>query len=255
MGTTDEPEKILAVLNNILETENTDSEGGAQYLLGDITGLSEIAELKIIKKLHDEKTLSVKSYLRSDGTSYNIEDDFTKIRRLNPNYRFITDAPVSRFIITKPVSATLLFEKKKLEKKKDSIKISRQRTGKNKTLEKDENGDFLIKDKFLMIGGKPLSHDALHYKVLDILYENSDQNGKVGLNIMQKELLKQDKNPEYQDSGKLKKAVDNAILNLFRRTKIGSGQLKKILPNRKRMIDTYEERSRFAGWVLNNPTV
>lgn len=251
MGTTDEPEKILAVLNNILETSEPNDGNEIQYLLGEINGLSQTLELKILKKLHDEGVLIFLRYKRSNGIPYSIEDNFQTPIRRNAFGDSMRGLPLDS--VTKPVSATLLFKKKKLEKRKVSIQVREHNDGKGRALKKDTSGDFLFKGKLLMIGNKPLSHDDLHYKVLDTLYENGDQNGKVSLNIMQKELLKRDENVANQDFKKLKKAVDNAILNLFRRTKIGSGKLKKILPDGKRLVDTYKEGGHSAGWVLNNP--
>lgn len=254
MGTTDDPSLVLGVLHNLLENGSLVDKDKTRYLLGEISGLSETTELRVLKKLHDDKVLKVSSYTRSNGESYPINDDFTKTRRANPAYRFIVDPPFSAFITTEPVSATIVFDKAKIKKKIDELKKHQPVNKDGRALQKDDNGDFRFKGKPLLINGKPLEHESLHYVVLDILFEKGNRDGKVPQSLMEKELRKRRDEMLDYSSEQIKKAVDNSLLNLFRRTRVGGGKLEKNLPDHKPFISTYRTGRNFVGWLINNPS-
>ncbi|MFA7302616.1 MAG: hypothetical protein WC030_02610 [Candidatus Paceibacterota bacterium] len=254
MGTTDDPSLVLGVLHNLLENGSLVDGNKTRYLLGEISGLSETTELRVLKKLHDDKILKVSSYTRSNGEAYPIADDFTKSRRMNPAHRFITDPPSSAFIMTEPVSATVIFNKAKVKKKIDELNSHQPVNKEGRALQKDENGDFRFRGKPLLINNKPLEHGSLHYMVIDILYKKGNQDGKVSQAVMEKELRKQRDEMFDLPPDKIKKAVSNALLNLFRRTTIGGGKLENTLPDQRELVTTYREGRHFAGWILNNPS-
>lgn len=254
MGTTDDPSVVLGVLHNLLENGAPIGKDGARYLLGEIVGLSETSELRVLKKLHDDDVLKVSSYTRSNGESYPINDDFTKTRRANPAYRFIVDPPFSAFITTEPVLATIVFDKAKIKKKMDELKKRQPVNKDGRALQKDKNGDFRFRGKLLLISDKPLEHGSLHYTVLDILYEKGNQDGKVPQALMENELRKRKDDMSDNSSDKIKKAVDNCLSNLFRRARVGGGKLEKSLPDQRPFITTYRTGRYFAGWLMNNPS-
>lgn len=252
MGTTDDPSLVLGVLHNILRYATPDNK--IRYLLGDINGLSKTAELRILKELHDQKIIKAPTYYRSNGAPYPIADDLTQTIRRNHTSFVIDSSSGNAFVHTEPVSVNITIDKKIVEKEINKIKQCSPVSMFDRALQKDGNGDFSFKGKLLLINNKPLEHNSLHYVVLDILYEKGNQDGKVPLSVMEKELNKRADNTFDLGSDKLKKAVDNAISNLFRRTKIGSGELEKILPDGRHLITTYKQNGRFAGWMMNNPS-
>jgi hypothetical protein len=254
MGTTDDPSLVLGVLNNLLENGSLVDGNKTRYLLGEISGLSETTELRLLKKLHDDKVLKVSSYTRSNGEAYPIADDFTKSRRMNPAHRFITDPPSSAFIMTDPVSATIIFDKEIIKKKIAGLRKSQPVNKEGRALQKDEHGDFRFRGKPLLINDKPLEHSSLHYMVLDILYKKGNQDGKVPQALMEKELRNRRDDMSDLTSDKVKKAVSNALLNLFRRTTVGGGKLEKTLPDQRELVTTYRNGRSFAGWLMNNPS-
>lgn len=252
MGTTDDPSLVLGVLHNILKYATSDDE--IRYLLGEVSGLSKTAELRILKDLHNKKVLTATSYYRSNGAPYPINDDLTKTIRRNHTSFVIDFASGNAFIHTEPVSANITIDKKKIEKEIGKLKQHSPTDASNRAFQKDENGDFRFRGKHLLINDKPLEHGSLHYAVLDILYEKGNQDGKVPQSLMEKELRKRRDEMFNNTPDKIKKAVDNSLLNLFRRARVGGSKLERDLPDRRPFITTYRTGKHFAGWLMNNPS-
>lgn len=253
MGTTDDPSLALGVLHNLLENGAPTGKDRVRYLLGEISGLSETAELRVLKKLHDSDVLNVSSYIRSNGVPYPISDDLTNLTRTN-HPADVLSGSVPTMSISKPVSATIIFDKAKIKKKIDELKRRQPINKKGRALQKDENGDFRFRGNPLLINDKPLEHSSLHYMVLDILYKKGNQDGKVPQAVMEKELRNRRDEMSDLTSDKVKKAVSNALLNLFRRTTVGGGKLENTLPDQRELITTYRNGRSFAGWLMNNPS-
>lgn len=252
MGTTDDPSLVLGVLHNLLESGTPTGKDGVKYLLGEISGLSETAELRVLKKLNDADVLKVSSYTRSNGVPYPISDDFTNLTHTN-HPADVLSGSVPTMSVSKPVSATVIFDKAKIKKKIDELKRRQPVNKEGRALQKDENGDFRFRGKLLLISGKPLEHDSLHYMVLDILYKKGNQDGKVSQAVMEKELRNRRDDMSDLASDKVKKAVSNALLNLFRRATVGGGKLENALPDQRELVTTYRRGRSFVGWILNNP--
>lgn len=253
MGTTDDPSLVLGVLHNLLENGSLVDGNKTRYLLGEMSGLSETTELRVLKKLHDDKVLKVSSYTRSNGVPYPISDDLTNLSRTN-HPADVLSGSVATISISKPVSATIIFDREIIKKKMADLRKHQPVNKEGRALQKDENGDFRFRGKPLLINNKPLEHGSLHYMVIDILYKKGNQDGKVSQAVMEKELRKQRDEMSDLPSDKIKKAVSNALLNLFRRTTIGGGKLENTLPDQRELVTTYREGRHFAGWILNNPS-
>jgi len=115
-------------------------------------------------------------------------------------------------------------------------------------IEKDTNGDFLYNGKFLK-----LSKDTLGYKILDALYTNSDQEGYLSYEAIEKYLVDKKEAP-IEDSEKRDKRILNAISEgqgLFRRATINGALLKNETPSGAPLIDI----RRGKGLVLSNPAI
>jgi len=255
MRQTDDPVVLLGVLNNILKNGVTlDEHNKMRYLLGELTGISKLMELRILKDLHNKKILSVESYLRSNGSSYDIEDDFTQTLRMNPSYRFITDAPSSRMIVTEPISVTLIYDKKKIRKKIALLKREPLSINSSRILWKDEKGDFIFNGKKLKTRDQPLSKEVKHYKILDILLEYGDQEGRVPARKVIEELKKRGVWEEKPDEWIIKRIRDTIDGGLFGKVRAGGSLFKNKLPNDGKVIETYKSKdASFGGWKINNP--
>ncbi len=253
MRTTDDPGLVLDVLTNILENGEPIEGGKIKYELGSIAGLSDLAEQTILKHLQNNKVLSIEKINQAGSVGYSQSAVIESIMPMNlPG----EPEPTVTISVNRPGFATLKFKREIILKeisKYQKVLISGKNI-QNRAITKDSNGDFRYFRELITIGGKPLDHDTLHFKILNILLCKSDIEGKVSLEQMERELIKLD-TIIGSDTRTTKEAIDDAITNFFRRAKVNEKLLGRKLPDKRRIIDTYHKGRRFAGWKLNNPEV
>lgn len=121
-------------------------------------------------------------------------------------------------------------------------------SGTKRLIEKDSNGDFSYNSKFVQ-----LSKDTLPYKILDALYENSDQDGYLSYEDIEKILVKSGEAESVSDSERDKRIL-NAVSDtqgLFRYARVNNKALENKTPKGGVLID----KRRGKGLILNNQTV
>lgn len=123
----------------------------------------------------------------------------------------------------------------------------------NRALEKNE--DRLIKKDTMgnySYNGRPLKMGlgSIYYKIFDALYLYGNQDGFLSYDAIEQQLMK--KGVEEARSEELRnKRINNAIAQLFKTTKVGTGKLMNTVPNGGELI-TIE---RGHGLRLNNPLI
>ncbi|MCF7831743.1 MAG: hypothetical protein K9M36_02575 [Candidatus Pacebacteria bacterium] len=248
----DSPELTFKVLANLLLECPKKTSGKIEHLLGEIVNLSRVKELRILKQLHENDVIFFHKYHRSDGKSYPITDDFSRIER-NVVPRDFLNFERPSVSVTTPTIAILELETEKLEKEIERLELVKNKIG-NRVLEKDEQGNFFFNGKMLTTRNKPLDHNVKHYKILDILLDKSDQHNQVSVDVMIRELKRRNEWVHETDE-KIIKNINNAINNgLFDKVTVGSKKFENLLPNKKDpVIQGYKNNGRIEGWKLNNP--
>gem|GEM_PF-6305880 len=256
MMLTDKNGIALGILENILSTETADGQNAIEYALGSIPGITEQVELRTLRDMQQDGLLNITSHRPSGAIGYTLqqEQDSLLSSRDSPLGPYASGGSMS-LSVNRPAIAVLSFKRERIEEAVQSYKthlLSRKGTSRA-ILVKDQSGNFRFMDKPILIGGKPLDRGTKSYKILDILYEKGDQEGRVAYTVMAKWLEKRGETLDVSEE-KNRKMVNNAMQNtLFRRGKVGEGIFENKLPDGERLVKTYKQRGRFAGWQLHNP--
>lgn len=242
MNTTDEAGYVLSILNYILKETNQEDITPFNYKLGGIFGLSESIETSLLKKIQDEGLIIIKKIKPSGSVTFTQQEDTT----LDPLLRNYTNTSTT---INMPGIVEIELKRKNLIAGAEHYKRLIDNNG--RLLTKNKNGDFCFDEKLITIRTKPLDKSTLHYQILDILYTKHDQEGKVSMEVMEKEYLKRNKYIIETSQEKIKKSINNAIKNLFERAKVGEGQFENKLKDGRPIIGTYLKNRMFGGWTIS----
>lgn len=253
MGTADDSKVTLGILENILESGTPDKDGHFRYGLGEVPGISEVAELKLLKGLEKRGLVKIVSSSPSGAVMFTPapDDQWT----IKPPGGVQEDT--ASVLLNRPAQAVLDFDTRKL---KQSVSNLRKKATTDielgaRVLDKDEDGNFLFNGKMLMTRNQPVDQEVKHYKILDILYTHGDQDGKVPVERMLKELRSRGEWGETTDEVAIT-GVRNAISNaLFVKVQVGGSRFANKIPGNKRIVKTYKFRGSFAGWQLSNPPI
>lgn len=259
MALTDENGIVLRILENILSAERTDQHDAVEYELGGILGATEQAELKVLQDMQREGWLRVISHRPSGAIGYTMQqeqDPFlvtTRDSLLGPH----GSTPSMSMSVNRPGIAMLSFDRESVEKAQRAYrtKALSHKGAERTALTKDPSGNFRFMGQLLLIRNKPLDHGTKAYKVLDVLYEKGDQEGRITYAVMAKELRK--RGEALNDSEeKNRKMINNALHNsLFHRAQVGEGAFENKLPDGELIVKTYRQGRYFGGWQLVNPTL
>lgn len=140
--------------------------------------------------------------------------------------------------------------KKLLETALEHLREQVKQTEKLRTIHRDVNGDYFMKDRKIV-----MSKNTLYYHAFDIVISQTDQNDKITYRHIQKELEKRIRSGEIETiTGKIDvKKIQNALGSeqLFNLARINGARFKNQLPNREKILKSWHGK----GYEVNNPSL
>lgn len=159
-------------------------------------------------------------------------EDFYAVRRYTM-YKF---KPDDEFVFEYDEKKIQKFALQKIHQEKDVIN--------KKLINKDNNGDFYYAYKLI-----EMSHNTLHYGVLDALYSMGDPFGFLSFKKIASH-IRELGTPINEDDAKAKSSIQHALTNgLFKIARVNGKVLQNKIPSGKKLI----EPVRGKGLKLNNP--